>query len=299
MQGISNPSPGNWIEQTLDGLDALRDSVERGREVAINLRKQAAAQGDELLFGAADMIDAFIHYFQNDLTLAASSFDGLLKKFSECQSLEGAFFANTGLIIVLRKMGEVSKAFALAEKFVAPQLELVSPRLAILALNIVAIVYQERGETVQAIRCFYRALDEARKINSANRIAQVTANLGEVLYVTGNSVEAEEFLKQSCEIALSSSEKWLLPFSSTMLALCKISLGKFDEAYQAIAQYIEHEHVYEVQLNSYRSFYLSVAAYTLAKRGNLQEAMRFSDKAFDSIDMIEDPHLKLKIIFYD
>jgi two-component system sensor histidine kinase/response regulator len=292
MHGSTIQNNSDWIEQSLNGLDVLRDSIVDGRAVAMALREEARLNSDDLLFASAELIDAFAFYFQNDLELAVRAFEALSQQFDACGQTEGRFLADTGRIIVLRKIGEVQTAFVLSEQKIIPNLDVVGSRLAALALNIVAILCQERGETMRAIRYFYRALDEAKKINSVSRIAQITANLGEVLYVTGNAADAEEFLKIACEIAPSSSEKWLLPFSSTMLALCKIALGKFDEAYQTIAHYIENEHVYAEHINSYRSFYLSVAAYTLAMRGNLQEAMSFSENALTSMDMIEDPHLK-------
>ena len=292
MHGPAIQTKSNSIERALNGLDILRDSVVDGRVVAQLMREEAQLSKDEVLQAAAELIDAFANYFENSLDLALSSFSRLTIQFTALGDAEGTFLAETGAVIVLRKMGQVQSAFELSEQKIHPQLDRVSSRLAILALNIIAIVSQERGETLGAIRYFYKALDEARKIGSASRIAQITANLGEVLYVTGNPLDAEEFLTIACEVAPSSSEKWLLPFSSTMLALCKIALGKIDEAYQTIARYIEDGQENTLPINSYRSFYLSVAAYTLAMRGDLQKARKFSDGALEVVDTIEDPHLK-------
>lgn len=292
MHEISTSTENNWLLRTLDGLDILRDSVPNGCAIADQMRQESLISNDSLLQAAAEVLVAFADYFQNNLSQAVSSFKRLSTTFHQLDNPEGVFLADTGLVIVYRKLGEVKLASDFAEKNLVSKLDSVSSRLLILALNIVAILCQERGETLSAIRLFYRALDEARRIDSASRIAQVAANLGEVLYVTGNPSDAEEFLQIACDVAPSSSEKWLLPFSSTMLALCKIALGKFDEAYKAIAQYIENEHIHAVYINSYRSFYLSVAAYTLAMRGHLSEAMNFSESALASIDAIEDAHLK-------
>ncbi|MBC3830256.1 response regulator [Undibacterium amnicola] len=292
MHGISLHTKNSWVGQTLDGLDILRDSIPDGCAAAHKMREDGRAADDVLLLAAADIIFAFADYFQNNLEQSVDSFRRLSAWFAEHDLSEGVFFADTGLVIVYRKLGQVKIASELSEQKLLPRLDLVPPRLLILALNIVAILCQERGQTLEAIRFFYRALDEARKIDSASRIAQIAANLGEVLYVTGNPIDAEEFLQIACDVAPSSSEKWLLPFSSTMLALCKIALGKVDEAYKVIAQYIENDHIHTVYINSYRSFYLSVAAYTLAMRGHLSDAMNFSENALASMDAIEDRHLK-------
>lgn len=292
MHGTYPDIKSNWIERSLDGMDVLRDSISDGCAIALQMRAEGNRNKDALLLAGADIVLAFADYFQNNLEAAITSFERLANFFSECNQTEGVLFADTGLAIVFRKQGKVQLASDFSEQKLHPNLETAPPRLLILALNIMAIVCQERGETIQAIRYFYWALDEARRINSASRIAQITANLGEVLYVTGNALDAEEFLQVACDVAPSSLEKWLLPFSSTMLALCKIALGKFDEAYSVIAQYIESEDIDAEHINSYRSFYLSVAAYTLAMRGHLQEAADFSEKALTTIDAIEDPHLK-------
>ena len=193
MHEISTSTENNWLLRTLDGLDILRDSVSNGCAVAEQMRQESLISNDVLLQAAAEVLIAFADYFQNNLQQAVSSFKRLSATFHQLDSPEGVFLANTGLVIVYRKLGEVKLASEFAEQNLIPKLDSVSSRVLILALNIVAILCQERGETLSAIRFFYRALDEARKIDSASRIAQVAANLGEVIYVTGNPSDAEEF----------------------------------------------------------------------------------------------------------
>jgi two-component system sensor histidine kinase/response regulator len=292
MSGFSINMQTSWIERSLDGLDTLRDSIADGCAMATQIRNEGIFDEDDTLIASADLIFAFADYFENRLPQALAAFERLSKFFSTHAEMRGAFFAETGRAIIFRKLGEVQTACEICENKLIPFAQGVPSRLAILAWNIYAILSQERGETEQSIRYFYCALDESRRINSSSRIAQVTANLGEVLYVTGNAVAAEELLQIARDIAPSSTEKWLTPFSSTMLALCKIALGKYDEAYTAIAPYIEAGDGAQTHTNSYYAFYLSVAAYTLAMRGDAEQALRLSDKALTLVDLIEDPHLK-------
>ncbi|WMW82251.1 response regulator [Undibacterium cyanobacteriorum] len=291
---LENPfsSKEEIVERALDGLDALRDSVERGLEIANAMRELGSARRDKTLQAYADLVDAFADYFENKLDQASRRFEALNHFFTNNLDQHGAFFAKSGLVIVWRKKGEVLKARAFCENELIPRCGTMQPRLLILALNIYAILLQECDETEKSIRFFFRALDESRKINSISRIAQITANLGEVLYVTGNAEAAEELLQEARDLAPASAEKWLTPFSSTMLALCKISLGKFEEAYEAIAQYVEEKNGGNSHTNTYRSFYFAVAAYTLTVRGCVEQARQFNESALASIDMIEDPHLK-------
>lgn len=292
MSGLPINMQISWIEQSLDGLDTLRDSISDGCAMAARIKSEGMAANDEILMASAEIILAFADYFENRLPQAISAFEKLSKFFCTHAEMRGAFFAETGRVIVLRKMGDVQTACELCEAKLIPAAQSMPSRLSILAWNIYAILSQERGETEQSIRYFYRALDESRRINSASRIAQITANLGEVLYVTGNAVAAEELLQVARDVAPTSTEKWLMPFSSTMLALCKIALGKFDEAYDAIAPYLENDGAAATNTNSYCAFYLSVAAFTLAMRGELDQALRLSQKAQTFVDLIEDPHLK-------
>ncbi|MFZ6800374.1 response regulator [Undibacterium sp. Di24W] len=292
MSGFPINMQISWIDRSLDGLDALRDSIAGGCAIAEKIKNEGVNAKDDTLIASAELVFAFADYFENRLPEAIVAFEKLSKFFSTDAEMNGVFFAETGRVIVLRKLGEVQIACEICEAKLLPVAKEMPSRLAILAWNIYAILSQERGETEQSIRYFYRALDESRRINSASKIAQITANLGEVLYVTGNATAAEELLQVACDVAPTSTEKWLMPFSSTMLALCKITLGKFDEAYDAIAPYIEGEEAAATNTNSYCAFYLSVAAFTLAMRGELEQAVSLSQRAQTFVDWIEDPHLK-------
>ncbi|MBR7798902.1 response regulator [Undibacterium fentianense] len=295
MQAISLQSKTDWLEQSLDALDILRDSIPDGCALAEKLIADGEANQNTLLIMAGQLVRAFSHYFNNQLDIALEMFEALEEEFTSNKEVNGKLIAQIGRVIVLRKAGEVETAFALVESSLIPSIHSAPPRLIILGLNITAILYQERGDTIKAIRCFYRALEEASRIGSAARIAQITANLGEVLYVTGNYSDAEEYLSYARSMSVHSTEKWLLPFNSTMLSLCKIALGKFDEAYQAVSEWIEKGDSRTDGVGSYRSFYLSVAAYNLAKRGQLEEALDFSQRAIQSMDQLEDPHLQVYV----
>lgn len=294
---VSNATTFNWLERSIDGLDALRDSTQRGLDIAMSLRSAAREHDLPLCAAGAKAIDAFADYFENRLETAEQAFNELADYFAQQAQVEGRFLAETGLAIVLRKRGRIDQASDLCEHRLMPQIDQMVPRLAILAWNIYGILCQEQGKTEQAIRHFYLALRRARQIGSMSRVAQVTANLGEVLYVTGNPSLAEELLHEACALADQSTERWLLPFSRTMLALCKIALNRYDQAYEVIKPYIETEHGYQGQVQSYRAFYLAVAAQTLVQRQKLDLAERFIGEALAHIDSLEDPHLKPYVRF--
>lgn len=292
MAGTIVETGGNWIERSLDGLDILRDSLDAGLQVAQGLRQEGAALDDPTLSAAADIICAFAAHFENRLHDAEQLFRQFAHTFDAHKDAPASFVSYVGLAIVLRKSGRIIEASQVCEDKLIPTIHDAAPRLAILAANIYGILSQERGESELALRYFYLALDHAKKLESPSRIAQMTSNLGEVLYVTGNLIAAEEVFEDACRVAPNSSEKWLLSYCRTMLALCKIALGKCDEAYAVIAPYIEDEFGDQSHVMTYRAFYLAVAAYTLAARAQFDLAEQFCREAILCMDQIDDPHLK-------
>lgn len=154
------------------------------------------------------------------------------------------------------------------------------------------IVAQECGHTDEAIRHFHGALEAARALALPNRVAQIMANIGEVFYVSGNAEDAESMLTEAVRLARGSNERWLAPFVSTLLALSKLSLEKYGEAHDVIAGHVENiEHDTTVDIAN-RTFCLSVAAYTLAMRDQLDAAEKLCDTAMGLLDQFEDKQLK-------
>jgi two-component system sensor histidine kinase/response regulator len=68
-------------------------------------------------------------------------------------------------------------------------------------------------------------------------------------------------------------------------------LEKYDDAYLSVANYISEGSAHHTD-NSSRAFCLSVAAYTLAARGQLSEADRLNSIAMSLLDTYEDKPLK-------
>ncbi len=292
MTEISFDSSLDWMEQTLSGIDILRDSIPNGLVAAAAMETRAQRNSDAKLAAGAILVSAFADYYENRLVQAQVKLEQLIPIFEDTVDRHGMVFVRTGLAIVYRKLGNNQEARRICESHVLQNIGDAPPRLGILALNIYGIVLQELDCTELAIRYFYKALEVATSINSASRMAQITANLGEVLYITGNVEAAEELLSRASQLSPTVSEKWLLPFSLAMLALCKISLNKNEDAYDIISHFVEVDESEVGYANSYRAFYFAVAAYTFLMRGDVTGAQRFSALSIKLIDEIEDPHLK-------
>ncbi|MFZ6656028.1 response regulator [Undibacterium sp. TJN19] len=292
MSKDSSPTEIHWRDRCLDALDLMRDTPADGRKIAAEMRQQEQVRANPAAVIAADLIDAFANYFDGDMEAAAPVFERAATLFESVDEYEGMAFALFGTVAVWRRRGQIQEAYALCHARIVPALRMRVSRVSIVVYNTLGILSQELGYTEEAIRHFYTALNDARALQIPNRVAQVTANLGEIFYVSGNAEDAEILLQEARDIAINSTERWLAPFVSTMLALCKVSLDKYEDAYQTIATYIGDIKSGQNSDNASRTFCLSVAAYTLAMRGQLEEADKLSATAMSLLDSFEDKHLK-------
>lgn len=282
----------DWLTQCLDALDLMRDSPQAGRRLVQILRLDPNFSTTPNLPQSAQLITAFADYFEEHYAEALISFQELANDFRSRNVAEGLAMALFGVVAIWRHRGDVRLAYELGHREIIPSLNGQSSRISVLVYNTMAILAQELGYTEEAIRHFYTALNDAKALQINNRVAQIMANLGEIFYVSGNAEDAEVLLEEARLLAHDSNERWLAPFISTMLALCKVSLDKYEEAYQAIVSYIADFKETRLVNHAHRAFCLSVAAYTLAMRGEIEQADELSAKAMALLDSFEDKHLK-------
>ena len=280
-----------WREQCFVAFDLMRDSPEVGRLIAKSLRTEAREKRRPVLGGLAEILYAFADFFDGKLHLAEPEFERTATMFELIGDSEGLAFSLLGTVAVWRRHGRAEQAYSLCHSRILPILPEGDHRLTVLVLNILGTLSQELGYTEEAIRHFYNALEQAKRLQISNRVSQILANLGEIFYISGNAEDAEVLLEEAREIAVDSDEKWLAPFISTMLALCYLALEKYDDAYLSVANYISEGSAHHTD-NSSRAFCLSVAAYTLAARGQLTEADRLNSIAMSLLDTYEDKPLK-------
>ncbi|MFZ6772970.1 response regulator [Undibacterium sp. SXout7W] len=290
---MSFTSDLRWLDRSFDALDLMRDEPDSGRQVAAAMRGEANGGAHQFSLGiAADMLYAFADYFEGKFALAAPVFERSAAMFELIGETDGTAFALFGSVAVWRKLGMTQQAYVTCHAQILPLLKPGPSRLSVLIYNTLGILAQENSYTEEAIRHLYMALNHARVLDIPNRVSQVIANLGEIFYVSGNAEDAEILLEEARDIALASSERWLAPFISTMLALCKVSLDKYEEAYQTVESYINDIQSGQRVDAASRAFCASVAAYTLAMRGDLSAADTLSDTAMSLLGSFEDKHLK-------
>jgi len=285
-------SETDWQESCFVAFDQMRDNPCAGRVLAREMHQQAISHRLPVLGTFAESLLAFADFFAGNLDLAEPEFERTAAMFELVGDDLGLAFAHLGTVAVWRKRGMSEQAYSLCHSKILPLLPKYDHRLSVMVLNILAVLSQELGFTEEAIRYFYKALEQARRLNILNRASQILANLGEIFYMSGNVEYAENLLEDARQIAVDSDERWLAPFISTMLALCKLSLEKYDDAYAAVAPYIGEGSAALHTDAASRAFCFSVAAYTLARQGQLTQAEQLSRTAMHSLDSFEDKHLK-------
>ena len=289
---MSGPLDPDWRNLCHDAIDVMRDEPERGRALVQQLLQQAKAAGNRAAQLGAGLALAFADYYQANYDAALTAFERLLPEIESERDTRSLALCLFGIIVVWRSRGRAQEAYELARSRLLPLMEGEPTREIVLGLNLTGIVAQEYGHIDEAIRHYYSALDAARTLGLTARIAHVMANIGEMFYTSGNAEAAAETLTEAKRLALETSERWLAVFASTQLALANLSMDQFDEAYAAVAEYINN-FAGEVNANlANRSFCLSVAAYTLAMHGKFDEAEELSNNAMDMLARFEEPSFK-------
>ncbi|WP_374536681.1 tetratricopeptide repeat-containing hybrid sensor histidine kinase/response regulator [Chitinimonas taiwanensis] len=277
-----------WHAELERALGVMRDQPEQGREIA---RALCALSGEEApLYG--ELIAALCDYFDDRNTHTEARFISLDQRFSALGLRDGVLLSRFGLLAVYRVIGRIAEAYAFAQQQVLPILPRQADLGSVLALNTMGIIAQEYGLTDEAIRHFYAALEAAKALDLRARVAQISCNIGELFYICGNLDDGEAMLLQARSLAQQCEESWLLPFTSFILALCKLSRDDADAAHALIADFIQTEQPFQQTTPSNRGFFLAVAAYTLAQRGELARAEAFCRQALDEADSYEEKHLR-------
>ena len=285
-------SETEWRESCFLAFDLMRDAPEQGRAIAAAMRRQALARRLPVLGTFAELLFAFADFFEGKLALAEPEFERTAAMFELVGDEEGIAFANLGTVAVWRKHGMSEQAYSLCHSKILPLLSSRDNRLSVMIFNILGTLSQELGFTEEAVRHFYTSLEQARRLNIPNRVSQVLANLGEIFYLSGNAPYAEELLEEARRLAVNSNERWLAPFISTMLALCKLALEKYEEAYLSVLTYVDEDSAAHHTDSASRAFCFSVAAYTLAMQGQLSKADQLNAVAMDLLETFEDRPLK-------
>ncbi len=270
----------------------MRNAFEEGHRASHLLMEEARASGVEHELCSAEMVMAFADYYRGNLDQAEAEF-GRLAFLCEVLGEQRIFLMCLyGMLRVLRHRGLMHEAYDLGHHRLLSMLPIVPTQETVLVLNVMAIVAQGCGNTDEALTHYYRALEAARLVGLPKRVVQITVNISELFYLSGNVEDAENMLTEASQMALASAEPWLISYVASMMALCKLALKKYDEAYEHVAGYVTAVENDKPSNIANRAFCLSVAAYTFAMQDQLDEAENLSDLAGGLLNQFEDRQLK-------
>ncbi|MBV8466727.1 MAG: response regulator [Burkholderiales bacterium] len=283
---------GRWRQRFLQSLDHMRDQPDATAEIGADMVEQGMTRGDASLARYGRLVIALCDFFASRNAQNVDVFASLVADFTAANDAEGSLYARYGYMAVLRVLGRVREAYEYGQTEVQPRLPAVREMASVLALNVMGIIAQECGHTDEAIRHFYAAMEGARLLGFKSREAQITCNIGELFYICGNPEDGETLLRRAYDLAMQTNERWLLPFVTVTLALCKLSRNDYDAAHELIESVLAGGEALFGGSVAHRAFFLAVAAYTLAERGDIARADAYCAEALASAGSYEDKHLK-------
>ncbi|MEH6461296.1 tetratricopeptide repeat-containing hybrid sensor histidine kinase/response regulator [Chitinimonas sp. JJ19] len=283
---------GNWRQDFEHALGLMRDQPQQTRALGQQMIAAGSLEQPPLqsLYGA--LIQSLSDYFDDRNEHTEAVFRQLHDTFTSLNDPEGQLLSAFGMLAVARVQGRIEEGYRFAQEYVVPFLPNTPSMSSVLLLNTLGILAQEYGLTDEALRHFYSALEAARSLGLRAREAQITCNIGELFYVCGNAEDGETMLQQAQELAMHTEERWLRPFVSLILALCKLSRDNSEAAYAVLEEFLDDHPDIANSAPSNRGFFHAVAAYTLAERGLLDQAEALSQRALDEMTLYEERHLR-------
>ncbi len=211
---------------------------------------------------------------------ASPPLTAVLALFEELGDASGQALVLCGKLVQLRPQMATDDGWALASRRLAPlaaQIEL-SP-IRVFAWNAAAVSATDSGRVEEAARWYYAALDDSRQLGLSRREAHVRANIGELLYVCGNTGEAVEMLEEALLLAKQDRGPWLQTYVRAILALCRLTLGEPAAAKAALAPMLstlQHPPIRSDGPEQYShwsdGFACAAAALVLTQTGDLEVA---------------------------
>ncbi|MBV8660210.1 MAG: response regulator [Burkholderiales bacterium] len=277
MANMLTPARPAWYAIFEQSLDIMRDDPDGAAELIREMKTSEHADDTTPLY--VELVETLCDFFGDRITDDGTAFLKLDARFSARDLRDGVLLSRFGRAAVLRTRGHIADAYHYAHEHILPFISPTSELPSVLSLNLMGIVAQEFGRTDEAIRHFYGAMEAAKALGLISREAQITCNLGELFFIWGNAEDGETLLLRARELAIASQEQWLQPFVCTIMALCKLSRGETDAAYEAIAPFLDDGVAQIGRAPSNRGFLLAIAAYTLAQRGELDRAEAHCENA--------------------
>jgi signal transduction histidine kinase/DNA-binding response OmpR family regulator len=281
-----------WRAEVERSLDLMRDEPQRVCEIGQAMRQVGLAANDAVQAGHGQILMAFGDFWQSRVEQAGAGFEAADLELVQAGDPAGICLARIGRLMAWRTTGSIEGTFEWAQQHCLPLVEHVSPKVALTLHNTLGIICQEQTNTEMALRHFYVALDLARQQGASARIAHISSNIGELFYMCGNAEDAEKLLHEAHQLARDCPERWLAPFVAVIYSLSLIAQDREAECYEVIAPYLRQHIGLATPYAAQQAFFLSVAAYVVATRDQLELADQLCGEALGMLDTFEERQLK-------
>ena len=283
---------GGWRADFDRGLACMRDEPDEAVAIGEAMAEQARQRRDPAGEDRGLLLMALADYFADRTVDTDQRFAELDARFQAREDREAMMLARFGLVATLRVKGRFAQAYRYVKENVEHLLPDRPDFASTMVLNVMGILAQEQGYTDEAVDCFYRALEAAEALKLGARQAHICCSLGELFYLCGNVDDGEAMLLKAQDLALKHHEQWLRPFTSFVLALCRLFRDDVDGALNAITAYLTPElDNMGLQLSDL-GFFHAIAASTLWMAKRQDEALWHLNRAMADIDSYQEGHTK-------
>ncbi len=186
------------------------------------------AESTDKTEGVISLAEAYL--LQNKEKLCIETYDEYISKASKSKNYRGLSTAYARLGDIYR----ISEKFSLAEKFfrlsyqMAQKTNLTSPKAH--ALNNLAIVYFEKGDTTNARLHFQKALELRQSVKDVKSISESLYNMGDYYFYQGQYPKALQWYQKSTDLA--QKNELLKEEKDGLLAIAQVykEMKQFDES---------------------------------------------------------------------
>jgi two-component system sensor histidine kinase/response regulator len=271
----ADPISANWRDRCNDAFDTMRDDPAAARQIAAALMRQEGASQAQCLAG--ELVLAFADFRAHGCDNASTALDHLLPQIEACGDPSCLILCLYCMAAISSARGQYQAAYELATTRLLPLLKAEPCREIVRGLNMMGMLATEYNQPEEAMLHYFGALAMARTLGMPDFwLAHIKVNISELLCNSGNAEEAEPMLLEALQVVRASNTPWLLTNVSTIVAMCQLAQGKYEAAYQAIADQVdevEHAIAHDPATSiGHRALCISIAAYTLAETGQLERA---------------------------
>ncbi len=277
-------------------VDALREDTRVATDALSALRRHAANHpgplGDISLLYAEVLSVLRVTMTSTSVADSSEQAQTLLSRFHAIGEWQGCALALAAQVVHARSVDDRQMGLRIATGPLTQMLaRLPQCAVRVMAANTCGVAHSDNEQLEAAANCYYTALRDAQALGLHAREAHISANIGEMLYMSGNAADARLLLERAAELSKLAPGAWLSTFVATTLALCRLAQGQAQEAKASIASLLDASDDTLGPSLASRLWFLATAALVLAECGELRAAQRHAQRGHELWPLIAERQL--------